>query len=89
MFTQHADQLAKQARWDRRRIVELLNAYQDPDPKKGATPETLPLFAQLVVPQAQELVETYEALAEQADAPGDIRIEATANCELALCCCGC
>lgn len=83
MFASRIDQLFKEVSRDRRHFEELLAAYRHPDPAIGATDESVPGFAYLMLDQAVEWASKYEALADQQDAPSELRMLARANRKLA------
>lgn len=67
---------------DRKHLTGLLDAYKNPDPHLGGTPEALPVLARLMQPHVRQYVTKYAALAAS-DAPASLRMTARSLQKLA------
>lgn len=68
---------------DRQFAEGLKFAYENPDPRLGATPETLPFLANVTLPIVAAMSEEYRILRQRRDAPATLRLYA-ANTSLTL-----
>lgn len=82
MYTKEIQRRERMADWDRQHLTGLLDAYKNPDPHLGGTPEALPVLARLMQPHVRQYVTRYEAL-NASDAPPALRMTARSLHKLA------
>jgi len=82
MYTREIQRRERMAEWDHKHLTGLLDAYKNPDPHLGGTPEALPVLARLMQPHVRQYVSRYEGLGAS-DAPPALRMTARSLHKLA------